>query len=72
MLIVEELFLLLRRTDGKFESGVQAPRLGTTGALLSNLGLRGIAKFDDDAKNPRVRVVDSGGQALTTRSWISG
>lgn len=56
MLITEELFLLLRRDDGKPESAVAQNGYGLAGAVISDLVLAEQVTVTDD-KDPRLSVV---------------
>lgn len=58
MLIAEELFLLLRRDDGKPESGFAYNGYGLAGAVLTDLILAERVTLSED-KDPRVTVVDA-------------
>lgn len=57
--MVEQLFLLLRRDDGKAESAFAQNDYGLTGAVLTDL-LLGEHITLDDGKDPRVSVVTAG------------
>lgn len=59
MLVAEQLFLLLRRDDGKAESVLAYTDYAMTGAVLTDLLLAGHITLGDD-KDPRVSVVTSG------------
>lgn len=56
MLITEELFLLLRRDDGKPESAFSQNGYGLAGAVVSDLALAQQITVSDD-KDPRITVV---------------
>lgn len=56
MLVAEQLFLLLRRDDGKAESAFAMNDYGLTGAVLADLLFAGHIALDED-KDPHVRVV---------------
>lgn len=55
MLVAEQLFLLLRRDDGKAESAFAFADYSITGAVLTDLLLAGHIALSDD-KDPRVHV----------------
>jgi hypothetical protein len=59
MLVAEQLFLLLRRDDGRAEVGSGFEIYGLTGALLTDLVTAGHLTLSDD-KDPVVRVTASG------------
>lgn len=59
MLVAEQLFLLLRRDDGKPESAFALNDYGLTGAVLTDLLLAGHISLDD-RKDPRVSVEATG------------
>lgn len=59
MLVAEQLFLLLRRDDGKAESAFAQNDYGLTGAVLTDLLLGGQIALSED-KDPRVSVVTGG------------
>lgn len=54
-MVVEQLFLLLRRDDGKAESAFASNSYGLRGAVLTDLLLGGHISLDD-GKDPRVSV----------------
>lgn len=60
MLITEELFLLLRRDDGKPESAFSQNGYGLAGAVVSDLVLAEHVTVSDD-KDPRVTAVSDTG-----------
>lgn len=60
MLIAEELFLLLRRDDGKVEDMYAYNGFGLAAAVIADLVIADRVALDDDgADDPRVRLVDS-------------
>ena len=59
MLVSEQLFLLLRRDDGKAESAFAQNDYGLTGAVLTDLLLGGHIALSE-AKDPRVSVTTAG------------
>ena len=59
MLIAEELFLLLRRDDGKPESAMAHRGYGFAAALLTDLVVAGRITLSDD-KDPRMSVLRAG------------
>lgn len=59
MLVAEQLFLLLRRDDGKAESAFAQSDYGLTGAVLTDLLLGGHISLSED-KDPRVSVTTTG------------
>jgi hypothetical protein len=59
MLVAEQLFLLLRRDDGRAEVGSGFEIYGLTGALLTDLVTAGHLTLSDD-KDPVVHVTASG------------
>jgi hypothetical protein len=59
MLIAEELFLLLRRDDGRAENAFAQNAYGLAAALITDLVAAGRITLSDD-KDPRVAVVDAG------------
>jgi hypothetical protein len=59
MLVAEQLFLLLRRDDGKAESALAFTDYALTGAVLTDLLLAAHITFGDD-KDPRVSVATGG------------
>ncbi len=58
MVIVEELFLLLRRDDGKAESSMSQNGYGLAAAVVTDLVLAERITLSDD-KDPRMSVVSS-------------
>ena len=56
MLIVEEMFLLMRRDDGKAESDMARRFYGLLAAVLTDLALAQRISLSDD-KDPRVTVL---------------
>ncbi|MGA8046055.1 MAG: GPP34 family phosphoprotein [Dermatophilaceae bacterium] len=62
MLVAEQLFLLLRRDDGKAESAFAQNDYGLTGAVLTDLFLGGHISLSDH-KDPRVGVTTTGSVA---------
>lgn len=58
MVIVEELFLLLRRDDGKAESSMSQNGYGLAAAVVTDLVLAERVTLSDD-KDPRMSVVSS-------------
>ena len=59
MLIAEELFLLLRRDDGKPESSMAQRGYGFAAALVTDLVVAGRITLSDD-KDPRMSVLQRG------------
>lgn len=59
MLIAEELFLLLRRDDGKAESAMAQNGYGLSGAVITDLILADRVTVSDD-KDPVLTVLDAG------------
>jgi hypothetical protein len=59
MLVAEQLFLLLRRDDGRAESAMAQSGYALTGAVLTDLLLAGHISMSDD-KDPRVTVTAPG------------
>jgi hypothetical protein len=58
MLIAEEVFLLLRRDDGKPESAMAQSAYGLAAAVITDLVLAERITLSDD-KDPRMTVIDS-------------
>ncbi len=58
MVIVEELFLLLRRDDGKAESAISQNGFGLAAAVVTDLVLAERVTLSDD-KDPRMSVVST-------------
>lgn len=59
MLVAEQMFLLLRRDDGRAESGSGYEAYGLIGAVLTDLLMAGHIALDDDG-DPRVTVTARG------------
>lgn len=60
MLVTEQMFLLLRRDDGRSEGGSGYEAYGLNGAVLTDLLMAGHVTLDDSAKDPRITVAARG------------